>query len=400
MKIGIFTDSYKPYTSGVVTSISTFKDELTKLGHEIHIFAPKYPNYDEVEENVYRFYSVPSPTNTDYSLPIPILPGLNSLLKKLKLDVIHVQSPFLTGQAGLHYAKKYNIPLLFTYHTRYDQYVHYVPVAQDLAKDLTIKYSSKFCNNCDHVIVPSKEIEEIVRDFAVRTPISVIPTGVPLDKFQGQSEDWLREHYNIPEQNKILLFVGRLTKEKNLPFLIKTFVRVKQFYPDCSLVITAQGPMEEELKHLGKKLGLSLESDLIFTGALPFDTLLKVYYSSDLFVFSSLTETQGLVIIEAMAAGLPVVAVRASGVQEMVDHGINGILTECDEEELSRAICTVLRDEALYARLKSNAIKKAHSLSSASMARKLEAVYGEVLAGGHYRSGPGRLTEIGSWLSM
>jgi glycosyltransferase involved in cell wall biosynthesis len=380
LKIGIFTDSYKPYTSGVVTSIATFKEELIRLGHEIHIFAPSYSNYDEIEENVYRYFSLPSPTNPDFTLAIPIYPGMNTIVKNLQLDIIHVHSPFTMGRVGLRYASKLNIPLLFTYHTRYDQYVHYVPLAQDIAREVTIKYSSNFCNHCNHIIAPSAEIESIIRAFKVKTPISVIPSGVPIDKYQGGDHGWLREHYAIPAKNRILLFVGRLTQEKNIPFLIQTFKQVKEKQPDTTLVIIAQGPLEEELKDLVKMLGLSLHDDVIFTGVMPFNSLVNAYYSADLFVFASLTETQGLVLIEAMAAGLPVVAVRASGVREMVDDGINGLLTDCDTGELAAAILRVLKDEKLYHSLQVNAIKKADQLSSHNMAIELEKVYMDLVA--------------------
>lgn len=396
MKIGIFTDSYKPYTSGVVTSITTFKEEMTRLGHEVHIFAPSYPNYTDNEANVYRFYSVPSPTNRDYTLAIPVYPGLNIIVKKLKLDIIHAQSPFTMGRLGMHFARKYNIPLLLTYHSRYDQYVHYVPVAQDLAREVTLKFSSSFCNHCDHIIVPSPDIKDVVNAFEVQKPISVIPTGIPLYKFDDGNPNWLREHYEIPKENKILLFVGRLTKEKNLPFLIKAFQKIRMREPDTTLVLTAQGPLETELKSLSRQLGFSAR-DIIFTGALPFETLVHVYYSADLFVFSSLSETQGLVLTEAMAAGLPVVAVRASGVQDMVDDGIDGILTNAEIDEFADAVCRVLEDNSLYMELKANALLKAESLSSRSMALQLEAVYQKLMDNRSYRHN--RLVDVGAWFS-
>ncbi len=375
MKIGIFTDSFKPYTSGVVTSICTFREELEKLGHQIYIFAPSYPGYSANEDGVYRYYSVPSPTNPDYTLAIPIFPGMNSLLKRLGLDIIHVHSPFTMGRVGLHYARRYDIPIVFTYHTLYDQYVHYVPVAQDLARDVTIKYSKNFCNQCDHIVVPSREVETILTELNIKTPRSVIPTGVPLEKFSHGDRQWLRRYYDIPEKNRILLFVGRLTKEKNLDFLLDAFKEIHQQTPDTSLVITAQGPMEGELKEHAQRLGFNLEQDVIFTGVLPFDTLVNVYYSADLFVFSSVTETQGLVLIEAMAAGLPVVAVRAYGVQDMVDDGINGYLTPCSIPEFSQAVCKLLDDKENYRCFSQNALLKADSLSSHNMAKKLEELY-------------------------
>lgn len=386
MKIGIFTDSYKPYTSGVVSSISTFKEELTRLGHEIHIFAPSYPHYTEAEENVYRFYSIPSPTNPDYTLAIPVYPGMSMLIKSLQLDLIHVHSPFTMGRVGLRYARKYSLPLLFTYHTRYDQYVHYVPLAHDLAKEVTIKYSSHFCNNCDHIIAPTKEIREIIKSFEVKTPVSVIPSGVPLDKYKGGDAGWLRRNYPIPDKNSILLFVGRLTQEKNIPFLIESFKEVKERLPYTTLVIIAQGPMEEELKEMVTAMELSLDHDVIFTGALPFESLVNAYYSADLFVFSSLTETQGLVLIEAMAAGLPVAAVSASGVKEMVDNGVDGLLTPNDTAALAGAICKILGDKKLYLSLQANARKKAQKLSCRNMALKLEQVYQDLVKNNNYRS--------------
>ncbi len=396
MRIGIFTDSYKPYTSGVVTSITTFNDELTRLGHEVHIFAPSYPHYQDEEPNVYRFYSVPSPTNPDFALAIPIYPGLGAQVRHLRLDIIHVHSPMIMGRVGLRYANKYNIPLVFTYHTRYDQYVHYVPVAQDFAKEVTAKYSSSFCNHCDHIIAPSEDIRDIIRENEVRKPVSVIPTGIPLQRFEKGDPEWLRANYDIPPENKILLFVGRLTKEKNIPFLIETFRIVKDKMPRTSLVLTAQGPLEDELKGLCRQLELS-SHDVVFTGAVPYDTLGNVYHSADLFVFSSLTETQGLVLTEAMACGLPVVAVRASGVQDMVDDGVDGVLTSLDREELAMAVCRVLSDDTLYQHLQSNALRKAESLSARNMALKLEEVYKRLCKGHTYRHH--RLLNVSNWFN-
>lgn len=376
MRIGIFSDSYKPYQSGVVTSIFTFKEELTRMGHEVFIFAPSYPGYSEEEPGVYRFLSLPSPTNPDFTLAIPVLPGMSGLMKKLDLDIIHVQSPFTMGRVGQHYARKHNIPLVFTYHTQYDQYVHYVPLAGDLARDITIKYSAKFCNNCDHIVAPSCEIKDFLISCNVATPITVVPTGVSLNKFNGSDSRWLYKQYGIAANKKILLFVGRLTKEKNIEFLLQAFQTIHKRKPDAVLVLIARGPLEQDLKNLAHDLGVG--EAVIFAGALPFETLVNAYYSSDLFVFSSITETQGLVILEAMACGLPAVAVRASGVQDMVDSEVDGILTSLEVNEFSDAVCRVLDDTNVYQSLKDNALKKARALSSENMAKRLEGIYLEL----------------------
>jgi len=381
VKIGIFTDSYKPYTSGVVTSITTFKRELEQLGHQFFIFAPNYPNYVESEEGVYRFYSVPAPTNPDFTLAIPVFPGMKYLLRKLDLDIIHVHSPFTMGRVGLHYARRLGLPIVFTYHTLYDQYIHYLPVAQELAREMTIKFANNFCRQVDHIIVPSSEASNILCSYNIPTPISVIPTGVPVERFRALDckGNVLRERYDIPAENKILLNVGRLTKEKNLEFLLDAFARVHQQNPQTTLVITAQGPLESALKQQAVYLGLKLERDVIFTGAVPFETLIQVYYSADLFVFSSMTETQGLVLIEAMAAGLPVVAIRAYGVADMVDHGINGFLTACDQDEFTGAILRLLSDDKIYHYFRNNALVKAEQVSSQNMALQLEKVYQQLI---------------------
>ena len=267
-------------------------------------------------------------------------------------------------------------------------------MAQDLAKEVVVKYSNDFCDHCHHIIVPSTEVEQILKGH-IRTPITVLPTGVPLHMLQQGDPQWLKNNYPIPPENKVLLFVGRLTKEKNLEFLIKAFRQVKDRDPQTTLVLTAQGPIESELKRLATNLDLQLDRDVLFTGAVPYETLKHVYHSADLFVFSSMTETQGLVLIEAMAAGLPVVAVKAFGVMDMVDHMIDGILTECDLEEFSQAICSLLENETLYNELKQGALQKAYSMSSENMARKLEGVYQSLLQ--QYIPRKPRLLDFGAW---
>lgn len=379
MRIGIFTDSYKPYTSGVVTSITTFKEELEKLGHDIFIFAPNYHHYRDYEKDVFRFFSIPAPTNPDYALAVPISPRLNLTVRKLELDIVHVHSPFLLGRWGAKCARRFNLPLVFTYHTLYDQYVHYVPVAQELARDLAIKYSRWFCNQCDLVITPTTEVEHLVRGYGIRAPIRVIPTGVPIHKFHNRHPGWLRQNWHIPADAQVCLFVGRLTLEKNLDFLIEAFQLVKKDSPRAVLVIVAGGPLEEELKHLTVSLGLRLEQDVIFTGKLPFENLIDAYFDADLFTFASVTETQGLVLIEAMAAGLPVIAVRAYGVEDMVDDGVNGYLVAHNREEFANRVVQLLKDESRRRGFSAQALIKAKQMSSHAMAKKLEAEYMELL---------------------
>ncbi|NLV15824.1 MAG: glycosyltransferase family 4 protein [Syntrophomonadaceae bacterium] len=375
MRIGVFSDSYRPYTSGVVTSICTFKEELSKMGHETFIFAPSYQNYHDDEDNVFRCFSVPSPSNRDFAVPIPLSPRVNTIVKNLDLDIIHVHSPFILGPMGAGFSKKLNVPLVFTYHTLYDQYVHYVPMAQELARDLAIKYCSYFSNRCDLVITPTTDIKEMIQRYGISSPIEVIPTGVETDRFKRGDPNWIRQHFAIPADKKICLFVGRLSKEKNLEFLIQAFQKVKQQYDNACLVIIATGPLEKQLKKMVINLDMVLNEDVFFAGFLSFENLVDAYCGADLFTFASVTETQGIVLVEAMAAGLPVVAVKATGSQEMVEDGRQGILVNDDQDMMADQIVRLLRDDELRRNFAVQAVQRAADLSSRAMARKLERQY-------------------------
>lgn len=376
MNIGFFTDSYRPYTSGVVRSIETFTKELKKLGHQVYIFAPHYKDCEK-EPGVFRYLSVPSPTNQEFALAIPISLRARPLVRKLKLDIIHVHSPFLMGRLGAHIARSERIPLVYTYHTLYDKYVHYVPFAQELSSKLVQKIATDFSNRCDLVIVPTSVIGDLIRQNGVRAPIVNIPTGIEIDDYQYGDPTWLRQTYRIPEHHRILLFVGRIGQEKNIEFLIRAFNLVQQKLPDTTLVLVGGGPQEHELKELVVSLGL--QDKVIFTGTLDKKLVINCYLGADLFVFASVTETQGLVIGEAKAAGLPVVAVDAYGVKEMVTHGRSGFLCRLNEQEFISRIITLLEDRDLYDRMSAAALEEAQLITAEACAKRLVQAYQSVL---------------------
>ncbi|MDD4238844.1 MAG: glycosyltransferase family 4 protein [Desulfotomaculaceae bacterium] len=372
MKIGIFTDSYSPYTSGVVRSIQTFKEELIFLGHDVFVFAPSYKNCNN-ESRVFRFASIPSLTNREFTLAVPFSLRLKPIIQDLQLDLIHVHSPFLLGRLGAKYARKEGIPLVFTYHTLYEEYVHYVPFARSLTKELAQKVSRDFCNQCDLVIVPTAIIGDYLQKIGVKANISKVPTGIKIDQFQNADKAWLRQHFNIGPQMKILLFVGRLGQEKNIGLLLESFSLVNVEINQTILVLVGGGPEEEELRIEANRLGIG--ERVVFTGTLPPEEVANCYAGSDLFVFSSISETQGIVIAEAKAAGLPVVAVGAYGVSEMVEHGVDGYLTEPDPLQLAEYICHVLRCDSLRQQMSIRARHNAIKLSSANCTAQLVKCY-------------------------
>lgn len=375
MNIGFFTDSYRPYTSGVVRSIETFTKELKQLGHQVYIFAPQYKDCEK-EPGVFRYASVPSPTNQDFSLAIPISLRARPLVKQLGLDVIHVHSPFLMGRLGARLARLEKIPLVYTYHTLYDKYVHYVPFAQDLSSKIAQKIATDFSNRCDLVIVPTKIIGDIIRQNGVRTSIMNIPTGIETGDYKDGDPHWLRQTFHIPDNHRILLFVGRIGQEKNIEFLIKCFNIVQQQLPETSLVLVGGGPQEQELKEMVVSLGI--QEKVIFTGTLDKKLVINCYLGADLFVFASVTETQGLVIGEAKAAGLPVVAIDAFGVKEMVTNERSGYLTQLDEQEFVDRIIHLLQDHNLYDKMSAAAKQEAQLITAEACTKRLVEAYQNV----------------------
>ncbi|MFZ5597319.1 MAG: glycosyltransferase family 4 protein [Bacillota bacterium] len=376
MKIGVFTDSYRPYTSGVVKSIDLFTRDLVGMGHEVNIFAPSYPGYEK-DSRVFRFASVPAPTNPSYTLAIPFSLRLRPTIKRIKPDIIHVHSPFLLGRLGARYAKTLGIPLVLTFHTLYDLYVHYVPFGQDIAKTITMKYYTEFCNNCDLVIAPTGIIARHLMKSGVRVRIETIPTGIDLEKFDGHDKHWIHSHYNLPADTRVLLCVGRLGKEKNIGFLLDAYSRVLPEHPDTMLVLVGEGPEEENLKKRARDLGIN--DHVIFAGLVDSDGVAKYYCSSYLFVFASETETQGLVLGEAKAAGIPSVAVGAFGTNEMVRDGEDGFLTENNINSFVEKLSMVLEDDALRGKMAEAAKRNSYALSSIKSTEKLVKCYEDIL---------------------
>lgn len=373
MRIGFFADSYKPYVSGVVQSIDSFSRELRRRGNHVEIFAPRYPNCDRPDEpGVYRFPSFHTPFYPEFYIGIPLSRGLVKYVRELNLDIIHVHSPFVLGQLGASVARRLGLPLVFTYHTLYDQYVHYFPFAKGLAQRAMISMSREFCNRCDLVVTPTGVIERLLRGYGVNAPIVPIPTGIQLGLFETGDRNYLRERYAIAAGEKILLFVGRLSREKNLDSLFRIFAGVLRRYPHATLVLAGSGPGEKELHDLAVQTGI--DSKLVFAGRLSQADVAGAYNSADLFVFPSVTETQGLVLAEAMASGLAAVAMNAFGSAAIVEEGVTGYL--CDTEGVfEERVIELLRNGELRRRMGRDAAVRARKLSVENVAFRLDRAY-------------------------
>ncbi len=333
MRIGLFTDTYPPYINGVSTSISMLKHALEKQGHQVFVVTVNNELIKYAYEEGGRVIRIPGvPTGIyDYRLTgIYPLRCVNKI-KKWKLDIIHSHTEFGVGTFARILAKQLNIPLVHTYHTMYEDYVHYITkgyfdhASKKIVEHLTLFYCDK---TISELIVPTKKTYDLFKEkYKVRRNVHIIPTGIEVERFYKEKYttsmiDKYRNKLNIKKSDFVILFVGRLAQEKNVEFLIdsqKDFVKKN---PNCKLLIVGDGPDIEKYKKLALRLGL--ENNVIFTGKVPWEEVPIYYQIANLFATASTTETQGLTVIEAMAASTPPIAIDDESFRNVVVDGLNG----------------------------------------------------------------------------
>jgi len=369
MKIGLFTDTYVPDTSGVVTVIQIMERELTREGHEVHIFAPDYPDWHENESRVYRFSSFKFPFYPGMRAGVPynhkafkIIPSLN---------VIHSHTPGSLGLFAVSISEGYRIPHVHTYHTLYAEYRHYLPRPLRPSRQMVVRLSRAFCNFCDVIIAPSIQMKQELASYGIKCPIYPLSFGVDEEDFSREIEWDVRAELNLPTED-LLLFAGRLGKEKNLAFLFRAFEQLLSRRNNIRLIIAGDGPQRQTLEEYATELGIA--PYIIFTGFLERRKLIDLYKQT-LFVFTSKTETQGMVLVEAMMAGSTVVAVGKMGVLDIVQHEETGILVKENEDEFAQACYRLLEDKTERARLGKAAQQWACSQGSRTSTLKLLEIY-------------------------
>ncbi|MCO6452412.1 MAG: glycosyltransferase [Caldilineales bacterium] len=381
MRIAHFTNTYKPNINGVVRSVSTYREALSRMGHQVFVLAQRSPKYKEEDPFVFRYPAVKIP-GFDYSAPMPTSRFVDKLLPPLKLDIIHSNHPTLLGDAAAHQAERLSIPLIFTFHTRYVEYAagyaEYVPFAKAFMEERVVDALAKYLERCHHVITPSDSIKEMLANYAgITDRVTTIPTGIDVQRFQSGDGGLIRQKYDL-EQATVLVSVSRLADEKNVKTLLRAAASVMKSNSAVWLLLIGDGPQRKDLEGLAESLGIARR--VIFTGLIPFDEVPNYLHAGDVFCYASITETQGLVTVEAMAAGLPIVAVGASGTSDEVSDGREGLLTANDPDTLAQAIGRVLDDRALYERLRATAAEKAHNLDMMVQAERMLGVYETAIA--------------------
>jgi len=338
MRILQMTNTYSPIVGGVERSIRSFVTQFKRQGHEIMIVAPSFEGVPVKEKGVLRLPAIQKFNQTDFSVNLPIPGLLQKFMRDFKPDIVHSHHPFLVGDLALRLSGQYSIPLVFTYHTMFEEYLHYLPFQNDVIKRFVIELSAGYANLADHVIVPSQSVYDVLRRRGVVAPIDIIPTGINIHKFEKGNRARIRKQMKIPEEACVVGHIGRLAPEKNLEFLAESIAEFLKKAKSAHALIGGQGPMEKRMQKIFYDNGVS--SRVHFTGILRKQRLINAYHAMDIFVFTSLTETQGLVLTEAMAAGLPVVALDAPGARDIVQNGVNGRLIMCSEgNQFMRALC-------------------------------------------------------------
>lgn len=378
MHIAIFSESYPPVTNGVAVSVSTLRRELLQRGHRVTVVTARHPQAPAQEEDVIRLPSFTWLFAPDYPLPQPRpLPGLHRFFRENHVDVIHTQIPFLLGVIGLRMGKRYEVPVVAHYHTLYDRYLHYVPIAPHKAlRALLWWHLRRFYRSVQATIVPSHFACHYLQRFGVQScAIEVIPTGVEFHPLTVERDE-ARARYGLPPDSLILVYVGRLAREKNLSLLLEMFPLVQRDVPNVLLWLVGSGNAKESLQRQVQRMGLSAAVRL--QGRVPHEHISAVYAAADLFVFPSVTETQGLVLWEAQAHGLPCVVVNEGGAPESVRAGVDGVLVPNDAAAFAQAVVRLLQDNALRQQMNQNALSSPR-LTPGEMAERVLGVYQRVL---------------------
>ncbi len=352
MRIGQLTDIYKPFINGVTNFVALHKRVLESWGHKVFVFTPGYEDYEDDELNVIRSPAIPL-SDTGYHLNLSL--SRRARKKIVTMDVLHVHHPFINAQQGISLAKRHDIPVVFTNHTRY-QLVgrYYLPFfLGGLSRAFLEAYLPRFTDQCDLVVAPSQGVKQALEAIGVTCPIEVIPNGVDVARLQHPTHPLTKQDLGLPGDAVVAITVGRLGPEKNLPFLLNAFRRAAQEMPDLHLVIIGKGREEGYLEEMVRMLEMAARVHLV--GEVPYEEVPNWLALGDFFVITSVSESHPLSVLEALAAGLPVVGIPGPGIEDTIMDGINGLYGPEDANAFAAQVRRLATEPALRARLAAGA---------------------------------------------
>ncbi len=385
MRIGLFTDTYPPYINGVSTSVLMLKQGLEKLGHEVYVVTVNSENFSyKKEENVLMIPGVPIGV-LDFRMTSLYPIKAQRIIKSWNLDVIHTHTEFGVGSFARLISKQYNIPLVHTYHTMYEEYIYYITKGYfDGASKKLVEYLTLFlCDRTvEELIVPTKKTYDLFKEkYKVKRNIHIIPTGIDVTRFYKENislkdVDNLKKDLNVKKGDFTILYVGRIAKEKSIDFLINNMKEIIKKVPKAKMIIVGDGPDMKDLVELAHKN--KLDNHVTFTGKVPWIEVPKYYQLADVFVTASTTETQGLTVIEAMAASKPVVAIKDESFELVINNEQDGLLFTSDNE-YQKLIIKLYKDKNYREKIAKQARITANGYSAEVYAQRVLEVYKQVL---------------------
>lgn len=383
MKILMISDVYFPRVNGVSTSIETFRRALAEQGVAVTLIAPDYGDSsadDDAAQNIIRIPAHTLPFDPeDRRMEYGAIIKLAEKLRQERFSLIHIQTPFVAHYAGLALAKLLGLPTVETYHTFFAEYLHhYIPLLPRAAARSIARFASRRqCNAVDAVIVPSTAMRDALLAYGVTRPTHILPTGIPLERFSNGQGSRFRASHGIPASQPVLLYVGRVAFEKNIDFLLRATAIATMQRPDLLLVVTGEGPALPALRQQAQQLGI--EENVRFVGYLDrAQALPDCYHAANAFVFASRTETQGLVLIEAMAAGTPVIALSIMGTADILAPRRGALIAADDEQDFAERILELVSAPGLQQKLAMEALAYAQEWSAPTLAGAMQRLYGQL----------------------
>lgn len=377
MRVGIFTDTYRPQVNGVVSSISTLERELRKKGHKVYIVTTTDPDAPEVEPNVLRIPSMEFKPLPQYRLGLLYSPKIIKKINKLNLDIIHSQTEWGVGTFARFAAVNLGIPLVHTYHTLYEYYTHYITKGHFTvpAKKIAAGISKFYCEKCDALIVPTRKVEDILYSYDVDKVMNIIPTGLDLDRFYRENYtdeeiNFMRESFGVEDDEFLCVYIGRIAQEKSIDVLIDMFSKIED--EKFKFMIVGRGPITDDLKKQAENLGIS--DRVIFAGEVPHDKVAIYYQMGDVFLNASVSETQGLTFVEAMAAETPVNARFDLNLEDLLVKNEAGLVYR-NEEEFVNNIMLLKNDKEFRDKIVENAFNVSQDYTAEKFGERVEAVY-------------------------
>lgn len=393
MKIAMFTNTFTPHVGGVANSVARFTDALRARGRGVLVIAPEFAGRPDDEEDVVRVPALQNFNGSDFSVALPLKPELDARLRAFEPDILHAHHPYLLGDTALRAEPELDTPLVFTHHTFYEHYTHYTPMDSAVLRRFVVELTTRYANLSDRVIAPSGSVREILLERGVTTPVEVIPTGVDVDRFAEGDGAGFRRAHGIPPDAHVVGHLGRLAKEKNLAFLAGAVGDYLDARPDAHFLVVGDGRFREEMER--RLAGRGLGERIHFPGKQTGPDAVDAYHAMDVFAFASKSETQGMVLVEAFACGVPVVALDAPGARDVLVDGENGRLVMDESADAFVRALRALEPPDLDA-FREGARASAPRWSMARSTDRLVSLYEEVVE----ESGPPRRSGWAGWTAF